>query len=89
MLAVRIVDRNGRPVREGVAGDFTLNEPFQSASQLELQQLRQLIANTRFHEDDAANQGIKSLLQELWNHWRIERSEREAEAAGKSMPAAE
>ena len=42
VLAVRILDRNGRPVRGGVAGEFTLNEPFQSASQLEMQQMSQL-----------------------------------------------
>lgn len=42
VLAVRVLDRNGRPVREGISGEFTLNQPFQSAAQLELQQLRQL-----------------------------------------------
>ena len=42
VLAVRILDRNNRPVRGGVAGEFTLNEPFQSASQIEMQQLNQL-----------------------------------------------
>lgn len=42
VLAVRILDRNGRPVRGGVAGEFTLNQPFQSASQLDLQQINQL-----------------------------------------------
>ncbi|GAA4036985.1 hypothetical protein GCM10022213_03150 [Parerythrobacter jejuensis] len=42
VVAIRVLDRNGRPVREGISGDFTLNEPFQSAAQIELQQLRQL-----------------------------------------------
>lgn len=42
VVAVRLLDRNGRPVREGISGEFTLNQPFQSAAQLELQQLRQL-----------------------------------------------
>ncbi|HMO69881.1 MAG TPA: hypothetical protein PKE25_14745, partial [Novosphingobium sp.] len=42
VVAVRVLDRNGRPVREGISGEFTLNQPFQSAAQLELQQLRQL-----------------------------------------------
>ncbi len=42
VVAVRFTDSNGRPVREGVAGDFSLNAPFESASQIELQQLRQL-----------------------------------------------
>ncbi|MEZ5679813.1 MAG: hypothetical protein R3E14_00780 [Erythrobacter sp.] len=42
VVVVRITDRNGRPVREGVSGEFSLNAPFESAAQLELQQLRQL-----------------------------------------------
>ncbi|WP_284125104.1 hypothetical protein [Parerythrobacter aestuarii] len=42
VAVVRLTDRNGRPVREGVSGEFTVNEPFESASQIELQQLRQL-----------------------------------------------
>lgn len=42
VVVVRLTDRNGRPVREGVAGEFTVNAPFESAAQIELQQLRQL-----------------------------------------------
>lgn len=42
VVAVRVVDRNGRALRQGISGDFTLNQPFESAAQLELQQLRQL-----------------------------------------------
>jgi uncharacterized repeat protein (TIGR01451 family) len=42
VVVVRITDRNGRPVREGVTGEFSLNAPFESAAQIELQQLRQL-----------------------------------------------
>jgi protocatechuate 3,4-dioxygenase beta subunit len=42
VVAVRITDRNGRPVREGLSGNFTLNAPFESAVQIEQQQIRQL-----------------------------------------------
>ena len=42
VLVVRITDRNGRPVREGLSGTFTLGAPFESAAQIEQQQLRQL-----------------------------------------------
>lgn len=42
VVAVRFTDSNGRPVREGVAGDFSVSAPFESASQIEMQQLRQL-----------------------------------------------
>ena len=42
VVLVRITDRNGRPVRSGVAGTFTLSAPFESAAQIEQQQLRQL-----------------------------------------------
>ncbi len=42
VLAVRILDRNGRPVRGGVAGEFTLNAPYQSAAQIEQRQIGQL-----------------------------------------------
>lgn len=42
VITVRITDRKGRPVREGLAGDFALNAPFESAAQIDLQQIRQL-----------------------------------------------
>ncbi|WP_233997103.1 hypothetical protein [Porphyrobacter sp. HT-58-2] len=42
VVVVRITDRNGRPVREGLSGSFTLNAPFESATAIEQQQLRQL-----------------------------------------------
>lgn len=42
VVVVRITDRNGRPVREGLSGSFTLNAPFESAAVIEEQQLRQL-----------------------------------------------
>ena len=42
VVAIRVLDRNNRPLREGVSGEFKLNAPYQSASQLEQQQLNQL-----------------------------------------------
>ncbi|MFZ1743797.1 MAG: hypothetical protein WAT93_13145, partial [Pontixanthobacter sp.] len=42
VIAVRIVDRNNRPVRDGVSGEFSINEPYQSATQIEQSQLLQL-----------------------------------------------
>lgn len=42
VVVVRITDRHGRPVREGLSGTFTLNAPFESAAAIEQQQLRQL-----------------------------------------------
>lgn len=42
VVVVRLTDRNGRPVREGVSGNFVLSAPFESASQIDLQQIRQL-----------------------------------------------
>ncbi len=42
VLAIRVLDRNGRPLREGISGTFTLNAPYQSADQIDRQQLDQL-----------------------------------------------
>ena len=42
VVAVRVLDRNNRPLREGIAGEFSLNSPYQSAEQLDRQQLNQL-----------------------------------------------
>ncbi len=42
VVAIRVLDRNGRPLREGMAGSFTLNAPYQSADQIDRQQLNQL-----------------------------------------------
>jgi hypothetical protein len=42
VVMVRITDRHGRPVREGISGNFTLSAPFESAAQIEQQQIRQL-----------------------------------------------
>ncbi|MCP5396772.1 MAG: DUF11 domain-containing protein [Sphingomonadaceae bacterium] len=42
MIAVRLIDRKGRPVRSGVSGQVTVNAPYESAQALEAMQLRQL-----------------------------------------------
>lgn len=42
VVAIRVLDRNNRPLREGMSGSFTLNAPFESAEQLDRQQLNQL-----------------------------------------------
>ena len=42
VIAVRVLDRNNRPLREGLSGNFTLNSPYQSAEQIDRQQLNQL-----------------------------------------------
>jgi uncharacterized repeat protein (TIGR01451 family) len=42
VVAIRVLDRNGRPLREGISGNFTLNAPYQSAAQIDRQQLDQL-----------------------------------------------
>ncbi len=42
VIAIRVLDRNNRPLREGIAGNFTLNAPYESAEQIDRQQLNQL-----------------------------------------------
>jgi len=42
VIAIRVLDRNNRPVRAGVAGNFTINAPYQSAAQIAQAQLLQL-----------------------------------------------
>jgi len=42
VVAIRVLDRNNLPLREGVSGEFTLSAPYQSAEQLKRQQLNQL-----------------------------------------------
>jgi uncharacterized repeat protein (TIGR01451 family) len=42
VLAVRLTDRDGRPVRHGVTGDFELPAPFYPAVEADAQQARQL-----------------------------------------------
>lgn len=42
IVAIRVLDRNNRPLREGLTGSFTLNAPYESAEQIDRQQLNQL-----------------------------------------------
>ena len=42
VLALRITDRGGRPVHQGLAGDFELPEPYYPAIEADAQQARQL-----------------------------------------------
>lgn len=42
VLAVRILDRQGRPVHAGLTGSFSVNAPYESAAQLDAMQTRQL-----------------------------------------------
>lgn len=42
VVAVRFIDREGRPVRSGVTGSFSVGEPYQSAAMLDQLQLNQL-----------------------------------------------
>ena len=42
VIAVKITDRKGRPVREGVFGTVEINAPYESAKAIEQAQLRQL-----------------------------------------------
>lgn len=46
VVAIRVLDRNNRPLREGISGNFTLNAPYQSAEQIDRQQLNQLTGTT-------------------------------------------
>lgn len=42
VLAIRVVDRNGRPVHAGITGEFTLNQPYESALAVDAMQARTL-----------------------------------------------
>ena len=42
VLALRITDRGGRPIHQGVAGEFELPEPYYPAMEADAQQARQL-----------------------------------------------
>lgn len=48
VVAVRLFDRDGNPVRHGVTGAFSVNAPFVSREQVERQQNRQLAGLDRF-----------------------------------------
>lgn len=42
VVAIRVLDAAGRPMREGVSGEFRINSPYQSAEEVARQQLDQL-----------------------------------------------
>jgi uncharacterized repeat protein (TIGR01451 family) len=42
VIAIRVLDRNDRPLREGISGEFRLGAPYESAEQIDRQQLDQL-----------------------------------------------
>ena len=42
VIAIRVLDRDGRPVRKGVFGEFTVSPPHVPAQQRDMQQRRQL-----------------------------------------------
>ena len=48
VIAIRLTDRNGRPVHAGVSGDFTLSAPYESAEALDAMQSRALSGLGRF-----------------------------------------
>lgn len=45
VVAVRMTDRHGRPLRDGISGQFAIKAPYESAQAIDTLQLRQL-ANT-------------------------------------------
>jgi uncharacterized repeat protein (TIGR01451 family) len=48
VIAVRFLDRDGRPVRAGVTGPFTIGPPYVPQQMVDLQQTRQLAGLDRF-----------------------------------------
>lgn len=42
ILAIRVTDRNGRPVHAGITGELTLNQPYESALAIDAMQARTL-----------------------------------------------
>ncbi|WP_309622854.1 isopeptide-forming domain-containing fimbrial protein [Novosphingobium sp.] len=47
VLALRILDHNGRPVHAGLSGEFSLSDPYESADALDAMQQRQLVGAGR------------------------------------------
>ncbi len=47
VLALRILDRNGRPVHDGISGELSLGAPYESAEALDLMQSRALSGQGR------------------------------------------
>ena len=58
VLAVRVTDRHGRPVHAGLAGDFSLNAPYESAAALDAMQAR-VLANTDGFQAAAPHWSVK------------------------------
>lgn len=48
VIAVRLTDRNGRPLHAGVSGDFQMSTPYESAEALDAMQSRALTGLGRF-----------------------------------------
>ncbi len=48
VIAVRFLDRTGRPVRAGMGGDYTLSPPYLPAQAVQMQQQRQLAGMESF-----------------------------------------
>ncbi|MBC7946001.1 MAG: DUF11 domain-containing protein, partial [Burkholderiales bacterium] len=48
VIAVRILDRDGRPVRAGITGAIRVNPPYVAAQEVEFQQQRQLAGLDRY-----------------------------------------
>jgi hypothetical protein len=48
VIAVRFLDRDGRPVRAGITGPFTIGPPYVPQQMIEFQQKRQLAGLDRF-----------------------------------------
>ncbi|HEX6592749.1 MAG TPA: OmpA family protein [Moraxellaceae bacterium] len=48
VVAVRLLDRDGRPIRNGVSGPISLNAPYMTAQQLDETQQRQLAGLERY-----------------------------------------
>lgn len=47
VLALRILDRSGRPVHDGISGEFALSAPYESAEALDMMQSRALSGQGR------------------------------------------
>lgn len=48
VVAVQLLDRDGRPVRAGVTGPVSISAPYRSWQQVEMEQTRQLAGRDRF-----------------------------------------
>ncbi len=47
VIAVRVIDRQGRPIHNGISGEFALNAPYESAASLDMLQSRALSGQSR------------------------------------------